>query len=323
MKNFFVLFFCSGFYLSFVAQTPIKIIRDTLDESIPNGKYLVTGKISTEGTTINEANITTLSGRHVNSDKLGNFRILVDTSDRFLKIERKYYHTVYFEEYEIRDQHHIHIDVRLISDKKENRIVVKKPVIYCYSEENLSLEVRLFPKGDFLFTYPKIEEHTWKFQLENNQIVLDNGKKFPYLFWESLNSTVQYFTENKRVEGSVLKNTELVDFFEKSLAEMGLNENETTDFITFWVPQMMDSPYLFIQFLEDEKYASIAEIKISPEPENLKRIFMLFSKIEVPLDIEIYDQRFKKMKRNGLTIIEWGGAELEMNPTTILNVVKN
>ena len=87
--------------------------------------------------------------------------------------------------------------------------------------------------------------------------------------------------ENEKISGQLIKTDTLVDYLEASLTKMGLNQNEQTDFITFWAPQICLNEYVFIQFLIDEDYDEhIAGLDVSPIPDSRRRIFMQFTLLE-------------------------------------------
>lgn len=131
---------------------------------------------------------------------------------------------------------------------------------------------------------------------------------YPYLFWDGLHK--REISGKIKESGFVIEGKNSLAFLEEKLTEIGLNRKEITDFITYWGPRMQGNSYNFIHFLGTDEYAAeIAEIEISPKPDNLFRLYMYFSPIEAP--IKVKDQLLPKLKsRKGLTVVEWGGSEL-------------
>jgi hypothetical protein len=86
---------------------------------------------------------------------------------------------------------------------------------------------------------------------------------------------------------------------------MGLIPKEYNEFIVFWAPFMKNSPYKFIHFAGAE-YDEIAKLTITPEPDSILRIFMVFS----PLNrkIEVTPQEIITFEREGFTVVECGGT---------------
>ena len=64
-------------------------------------------------------------------------------------------------------------------------------------------------------------------------------------------------------------------FLEESLKKLGLNEKERNDFIVYWLPIMESNPYNVVQFMTKE-YTDGAKLNISPKPDSLIRVFMVF-----------------------------------------------
>ena len=99
---------------------------------------------------------------------------------------------------------------------------------------------------------------------------------------------------------------------------MGLNDKEIADFITFWVPQMMDADKHFVQFIVGENYnKKIGSLEYSVQPDSEIRIFMAFSKLEG--DIQVKPQLLPTYKREGFTVVEWGGSELNLFNSQLSN----
>jgi hypothetical protein len=64
-----------------------------------------------------------------------------------------------------------------------------------------------------------------------------------------------------------------------------------------------------IHFLINEECNAYAELKITPQPETIIRIGMIWSKAISENIPEA--QIIPEMKRKGFTVIEWGGVELD------------
>ncbi|MDH4472649.1 MAG: hypothetical protein QE487_08555 [Fluviicola sp.] len=193
------------------------------------------------------------------------------------------------------------------------REVYLKPVIYLYPEKEQQTTVQLQPNGKFSFTYPLYTENGWTGTAHpDGQFTID-GKNYPYLFWEGINTkpvrAIDYSS------GFVVNKDDVTAFLEEKLTAMGLNDQELTDFITFWGPRMAQSERGFVQFLFNEDYDEIATIKISPQPDALFRVYMLFTPLENTVELNPEPQEIKSVNRNGFTVIEWGGSEITYKET--------
>lgn len=305
---------------------PFKIISDTLDPDVAPGKCLITGVVNYNEQPVNEATIKAYNYDKVsyqsemtllvNSNKLGNIRMLVDTSTYYLTAWKPGTGTAYVEGVKFKSGHHIIIEIYLPDEMMD---VVEKPVIYAYSEEDLDASIQLNTDMDLNFTYPLIEQgHIWNFTTTAHGLEI-NDKTYPYLFWDAFaynGLTHKYHGE--QVEGFFIEGYTAIEFLEEKLSKLGLNQKEQTDFITYWAPRMINYNYVLVNFLVDEDYNEISTMNISPNPNEIRRVFMMYTGVNdiysFP-DIELYTPNYgdlPKLKRDGFTIIEWGGSEIEM-----------
>ncbi len=184
---------------------------------------------------------------------------------------------------------------------------VKKPVVYFYAEDTIQLDVSLQFNGDVSFCYPAFQEK-WDFTIYPNSTFTDNStnKEYPYLFWEGDYDLSQL----KQMQvGFHVKRKELIPFFEKKLTTLGLNRREITDFITFWTPNLLEE-YYQVQFITQEDCNDIATYQFSKTPETLIRVIALFKPVSENAD-QIAPQILKPIIRDGFTIVEWGGIEVD------------
>ena len=70
---------------------------------------------------------------------------------------------------------------------------------------------------------------------------------------------------------------------------------------------MQDNKYNLITFA-GENYEELAELKITPKPDSILRVMMLFKALDKPIEIE--KQEFKQFERTGFTVVEWGEEKL-------------
>ena len=178
--------------------------------------------------------------------------------------------------------------------------VCYKPVIYLYPEEETEVGVKLDLNGSFLYTKPAYEDGWTVTAAPDGTLTAEDGRIYPYLFWEGKLNTEYDFSTGFCIEGS---DTEA--FLKESLAEMGLNDTETEDFIGFWLPLMKKNPYNVISF-QTEAYTDAAQLSISPQPDTTIRVFMAWYSSDEVVDIPA--QTLPKAQRSGFTAVEWGGT---------------
>ena len=180
----------------------------------------------------------------------------------------------------------------------------EKPVIYLYPEQAQEVYVRLELDGEFTCTYPEYD-NGWKVKAYPDGTLRDQvtGKEYNYLFWEGTSET-----EYDLSRGFVVEGKDTAGFLEEKLAYLGLNEKERNEFIVYWLPRMEDNKYNLITF-QGEAYTEHAKLKISPEPDSILRVFMVYKPLDKAIDIP--EQELEPFEREGFTVIEWGGAEME------------
>ncbi|MES2555539.1 MAG: hypothetical protein V4604_05270 [Bacteroidota bacterium] len=191
-------------------------------------------------------------------------------------------------------------------------IISYKPVLYFYSPKDLSVNIKLTPNGTFTYTYPAYE-NGWKGTVEANGGITINKKHYPYLFWEGKTNGVNALVDYN--EGFVVSQENVTAFLEEKLTEMGLNDQERTDFITFWGPRMVGSEKNHVQFLFNEAYNDIATLAVTPKPDHVFRLYLLWTPLPESVNLNPVPQKMIQVKRDGFSVVEWGGSELMYNQT--------
>lgn len=177
----------------------------------------------------------------------------------------------------------------------------EKPVIYLYPEEETEITVALDFTGDLTCTYPAYENGWTVTAAPDGTLTDGDGREYNYLFWEGI-SDAQYDLS----QGFVVSGEDTERFLEEKLSLLGLTDQEAGDFITYWLPRMQENPYNLISF-QTEAYTQTAALTISPEPDSLIRVFMVFQSLDAP--IRIPEQNLISPVRTGFAVVEWGGIE--------------
>lgn len=194
------------------------------------------------------------------------------------------------------------ISVLLISCSSE--ATEKKPVIYLYPTKEEVIDVNLEYKGELTVTYPEYKDG-WKVKAnpDGTLINLEDNKEYSYLFWEGI-SDLSYDVS----EGFVVKKEDTADFLQEKLEYMGLTSKEYNEFIVYWLPILQENKYNLISFAGEE-YNEYAKLNISPKPDSILRVMMIYKPLDKP--IEIKEQKLEKFNREGFTVVEWGGARVD------------
>jgi hypothetical protein len=293
------------------------IVKDTLNTNIPSGKIKFKGTITDNaGHTIVDYDINTINSRiqKIGIDNSGTFEILVDTTFTSITFSANNHMSVILSNQGFKNQHEITLNVSLQLNLIEpphldqEQIMTYKPVIYLYNEIDIDVNLSLKPSGEYTFTYPLIKDNQWHVKVTKDGLN-HNGKLYPYLFYETENNDMNFSYSKEELIGHISEKNEIITYLEKSLTSLGLNQKEQTDFITFWAPRMVQHEEVFIQFWIDEDYDQVATLEVSPKPESIKRIYIVYAPITNNKPVYT-EQTFKPFSRKGFTVIEWGGSEL-------------
>ena len=189
------------------------------------------------------------------------------------------------------------------SDWQPDPNAAYKPVIYLYPEKEMQVSVDLTLDGKLTCTYPAYN-NGWNVTATPDGTLTDaSGQTYNYLYWEG-----ETYAKYDMSKGFCVKGKNTAAFLEGALEQLGLTRREANEFIVYWLPQMEQNPYNIISFQTDA-YTNAAELKVSPEPDTLIRVFMSWKKA----DSYIYlpEQGFSAVQRSGFTVVEWGGTEIQ------------
>ena len=227
-----------------------------------------------------------------------------------------FFHISNFEKYETGIKELLSLTIKEYLKRKEieekedlytyekKRCKVKKPIIYLYPEKpmDISIQINMKNNNKFIVVYPKFnkENNTWNVHAKPNGEIIINDKTYPYLFWEA-----QSYLKVEINEGFIVKDEDAENFLEEKLKIFGLNDKESTDFITFWLPILLDNKLSVCTFQTKEYYENF-ELNIEPKPDTLIRIFLFIKKVNTPIAIK--EQKLEKIERRGYTVVEWGGC---------------
>lgn len=178
-----------------------------------------------------------------------------------------------------------------------------KPVIYLYPEKTSIVDVKVEPQGGMTVSDP-FYNGGWQVKAEPNGQLTEtkSGKQYPYLFWEGRGGLYQ--TPER---GFLMKKENVAKELPEKLAQLGLNANETKDFMEFWYPRMQAKPYYFVTFLGTQQMNQLAPLTINPRPDTVVRILMDFTPLDKPVDF-LPLSLGRIPERKGFTVIEWGGV---------------
>lgn len=285
------------------------IVHDTIDSSL-NGQCRITGRVfkSASDSPLFRAKIELSNGENRLSDSLGNFYYhLLDPGTYTLNAVATDYSETKSHEIELKANQKIVVEFHLLGIME----CVTKPVIYLYTDEEIELDLSLDFKGTLAFTYP-VYNNGWQVEVKKEGTLLVDGNAYNYLFWDGKMERSELRPYDGYETGSVVAANEMLAFLESNLTDMGMNSFERQDFITYWMPQLMNYDNCYIRFYVNNEYsAKIAEIKSSVKIDHQLRVYMIAEPIDDSMIINPKSQSFEPFKREGLTLVEWGGTFLK------------
>ncbi len=182
--------------------------------------------------------------------------------------------------------------------------LTEKPVIYLYPEKETEITVKLDCKGKLLCTYPAYRDGWHVLARPDGTLTnLADGKEYSYLFWDGIDEAAYDLSG-----GYCVKGEDTAEFLQDILAKMGLTPREYNEFIVYWLPRMQNNPYNLITF-QGDAYTDTAPLTITPAPDSMLRVFMAYKPLETYVEVEAPE--IVPFERNGFTVIEWGGTELQ------------
>ncbi|MCW1892044.1 MAG: hypothetical protein KIH65_002265 [Candidatus Uhrbacteria bacterium] len=176
-----------------------------------------------------------------------------------------------------------------------------KPVIYLYPEKKTDVRVSLPKSINVTVSDPTYPSKGWVVTANPNGDLVSHadGKTYGSLFWEG--TGVSYQTPTT---GFVVKREDVGSFLASTLPKYGLNQKESQEFMDFWVPRMASSSYYQVSFLTDT-WSKAAPLNVFPRPKTSIRIFMDLKPLSAPISIKA--PTIITPKRDGFTLVEWGG----------------
>ena len=188
-----------------------------------------------------------------------------------------------------------------------------KPVIYLYPEQETKVNVQLTFNGTLTSTYPTLPPEGWTVTAQPDGTLTDEeGRSYRYLFWEGV-ADVDW----KQDIGFLVKAEDAHEFLEESLTQLGLNELEQNDFITYWLPKLEKNGESFVTFAA-EQYTDNAILTVTPQPDSVLRVQMLISKVDDSNRAafqKLPEQELPRFEREGFVLVEWGGTDLGTGKT--------
>ncbi|KAL0577616.1 hypothetical protein V5O48_004377 [Marasmius crinis-equi] len=182
-----------------------------------------------------------------------------------------------------------------------------KPVIYLFSPQEIEAKFALashptiYPVVPFKRTIgEKVHqaiEWTAQTRLDGSLVETTTGLEVAYMFWEahtcgalspSTSPTLKTIAEpenetfvptNAQItpQNSVLVSIgDLPGYLDRALKALSLHTEARTSFITYWLPSLLRHKLVALRFIPQSAYEEAAPLDITPAPDAVTRVFMLF-----------------------------------------------
>ena len=179
-----------------------------------------------------------------------------------------------------------------------NLSIDRKPNLYLYPEKKTKVSVSMdFPHGGKVIHSDPLYPVDWK----NIKVKPDGkiDKKFDFLFYEcEIPDFWQY------VDGWVVKQEKLPEFFENNLKAYGFNDAEIEDFLEFWIPELKNSPYYEIFPQYTEMVNQVIKLHISPRPDKIMRLHYVIREFYMNYFLPVPE--IPEFEAEGFVVREWG-----------------
>jgi hypothetical protein len=267
-------------------------VRFTLEGKLANAKlvYSIDGKSKT-----------------ANLDKNSSFLLTTTKGKHIFQFYYSYnYGEIYTDSIDLKGGYQTNLSLyfNAVSEPK----VAEKPVVYLYPEITQAVDVTLKPAGEFTFTYPAYD-NGWNITATPDGTLTHNGKTYPYLFWEAAMNRDQSSVDLS--QGFIVEQQNTIAFLEKQLTAFGFNDQERTDFITYWGPRLAAEKRAFVQFIWGDAADQFGELNISPQPDHMNRVYIQWKSLKDGETIpEPTPQIISALDRSGFDVLEWGGVEI-------------
>ncbi|MCK4357996.1 MAG: hypothetical protein KAW92_04510 [Candidatus Cloacimonetes bacterium] len=181
--------------------------------------------------------------------------------------------------------------------------IVNKPALYLYPEEDSQFQVKLILNNSTQITESIPEYNSgWDVFVEKSGRIDD---KYDYLFYEA---SIKIMPSRQVGTGWCISQKNLKTKLNDLLLEIGLNQQETNEFLDYWLNRLKDYKYYKIYPFVNQQLDEFVEIYITPQPQTIFRIWFFFQGCEK--FVKLSSPQINDFIREGTTVIEWGGVLL-------------
>lgn len=196
--------------------------------------------------------------------------------------------------------------MEVVGPGQDGEVDVEKPNIYLYSETPTEVSVTFTQPELLLTTIPLYDsggKEGWQVSVGADGTLLADGKKYGFLFYESIASPADFQTK----KGFMVKAGNRAEQFEEILDAYGFNQTEKADFIAYWTQRLNPDRDYAMYPQATERVNALMPIHVSQTPDHIFRLWFGFR----TTDEQPEAPAIVPFERGGFTVIEWGGAVLD------------
>ena len=185
------------------------------------------------------------------------------------------------------------------------RVPVYKPNIYFYAEEKMESDVVFLQENLLTETIP-VYQNGWHINVLGDGKIVWEQQEFDFLFYESLTDK----TLNQYKDGWYISYEKREEALNAVLELYQFNEQETKDFMEFWLNKLEENQNYMMYPQETECVDCQMPMNISPAPDNIRRIWFGFEEVTEAKE-NVAEPEVHEIERDGFTVVEWGGFLLD------------
>jgi len=194
---------------------------------------------------------------------------------------------------------------------------------------------------------------TWSVEAEPDGKLVDktSGVEVAYLYWEATANSrlvtpdasrattpvedIETFDPSRPAlspEDSILLPIgKIPSYLDAALKALTLHTEARTSFITYWLPSLLKHEHIALRFITQSSYENAARMRVSPTPDVVTRVFMLFRGVRSDDVLFWAPAAARAAAEDGATlwsnvvgvdpvrasdrtlfrVLEWGGMEIE------------
>jgi len=177
-------------------------------------------------------------------------------------------------------------------------VIALKPNIYLYPEAETDVKVTLERESLILVSDPEYPDGGWEVSVSPDGTI---DGQHGFLFYEAAVPNV-FDTE----EGWIVEASEVETWTSIMLPEMGLNEQETADFVEYWMEALPEAERYAFYPQWDEAVDEAVGLDISPAPDSVLRLWFVVKSLSDGETLTLASPEIPQFTRNGFTAVEWG-----------------